>query len=483
MSRTRQVTILQINDSHGYVREHQELFREGGNRGHAIAGGYARIKQYFDQVRAEVGTDNVLALDNGDTLHGTFPAVDSQGEALIPALNQLGLDGWTVHWDFVYGPQQMHKLAGQLNYPLLAANCHSATTDALPFAPSLVLERGGIRIGVIGIAAFIIDKAFPPHVSEDLYFTLGVQELSRRIRRLRNEEGVELVVVLSHLGFPQDCRLAAETEGIDILLSGHTHNRLRRPVVINGAHIIQSGCHGSFAGRLDVAFNGQQIGRVTHQLVTLDSTIEPEPQMARLVDQIMAPHEKMLAEVVGRTATDLNRYTNLEATMDNVLLDALSAAAGTEIAFSNGWRYGAPIPAGEVTVNDLWNIIPTNPPVETVELTGAELWAMMEENLHHTFADDPYEQMGGYVKRCRGVNIYIKIENRAGLRIQEFYAGGEKLEADRVYRAAFVTNQGVPAQYGRHRQNTGIKAITALQQYFAAQGLVEAEFRHTVVAI
>lgn len=483
MSTTRKVTILQINDTHGYLSEHPEMFWAGGSKRHAVAGGYARIKSYFDQVRATCGADAVIALDNGDTLHGTFPAVNSRGEALIEPLNRLGLDAWTVHWDFVYGPDQMHDLARRLNYPLLAANCHQQVTDALPFAPWRLVERGGIKVGIIGLAATIIDKAFPPDVSEGLYFTLGAHELPRHIQFLREEEGAELIIVLSHLGFPQDCKLAAETGGIDILLSGHTHNRLYKPATINGTTIIQSGCHGSFVGRLDIEMEGSHINRLNHELVPLDKSITPDAGMQRLVNEIYAPHEEMLSQVAGITATDLNRYTNLEATMDNLLLDALSAAAGTEIAFSNGWRYGAPIPAGEITVNDLWNIIPTNPPVETVEMTGMELWKMMEENLQHTFADNPYDQMGGYVKRCRGVNIYVKIENRAGLRIQEFFVEGERLEAQRTYRAAFVTTQGVPAKYGRHRRDTGVRAISALQQYLAARGEVRADLRNTVAAI
>jgi 2',3'-cyclic-nucleotide 2'-phosphodiesterase (5'-nucleotidase family) len=483
VSTTRSLTILQINDTHGYLQEHQELFWAGSGKRHAVAGGYARIKSYFDQVRADCGMDAVIALDNGDTLHGTFPAVNSHGEALIEPLNRLGLDAWTVHWDFVYGPGQMHDLADQLIHPLLAANCHRQITDALPFAPWRLVERGGIKVGIIGLAATIIDKTFPPDVSEGLYFTLGAHELSRHIQFLREKEGAELIIVLSHLGFPQDCKLVAETSGIDILLSGHTHNRLYEPVTINGTTIIQSGCHGSFVGRLDIEMVDNHIKRLNHQLVALDETIAPEADMQRLVDEIYAPHKEMLAEVAGMTATDLNRYTNLEATMDNLLLDGISAAADTEIAFSNGWRYGAPIPAGEITVNDLWNIIPTNPPVETVEMSGLELWNMMEENLQHTFADNPYHQMGGYVKRCRGINLAIKIENRAGLRIQEFYAGGERLEAQRRYRAAFVTAQGVPAKYGRQRREAGVRAIPALQQYLAAHGEVQADLRNTVVAI
>lgn len=155
----------------------------------------------------------------------------------------------------------MAELAGKLNHPLLAANYHREDTDELPFPPTLLLERGGIKIGGNGIAAFIIDKTFPARVSEGLYFTLGKTELPRHIKHLREKEGAELIVVLSHLGFPQDCKLASGIDGIDILLSGHTHNRTFQPVEINGATIIQSGCHGSFVGRLDVEMTGGKVSK------------------------------------------------------------------------------------------------------------------------------------------------------------------------------------------------------------------------------
>jgi sulfur-oxidizing protein SoxB len=148
----------------------------------------------------------------------------------------------------------------------------------------------------------------------------------------------------------------------------------------------------------------------------------------------------------------------------------------------NGWRYGAPIPVGTITMNDLWNIIPTNPPVETVDMTGAELREMMEEDLERTFSSDAYKQMGGYVKRCRGVNIHCKIENPAGTRIQEFFAQGERLEHRKMYRVAFVTEQGVP----KNMVATGAldtTAIDALKTYLAKHKRIHAELRGTVVAV
>ena len=480
---SNKLTILQINDTHGYLEEHQEMFWDAGDKKHEKIGGFAKISGYFKQVRGECGADAVIALDNGDTLHGTFPAVNSKGEAFIEPLNALKLDAWTIHWDIVYGPDKLKELTQKLNYPLLAINGYHEESDELAFQPSLVVTRGGIKVGIIGIAAYIIDKTFPKRISTGLRFTLGRDELPTEIKRLREKYGVELIIVLTHLGFPQDCQLASEVDGIDILLSGHTHNRTFEPTYINGAAIIQSGCHASFVGRLDVEMENGKVSNVSHDLVVLDESIEADAEMRKMVDDIYEPHREMLAEKVGETETDLNRYTTLEATMDNFLLDAIAETAGTEIAFSNGWRYGAPVPKGDITVNDLWNIIPTNPPISLVEMTGAEMWEMMEENLERTFSSDAYKQMGGFVKRCRGVHIYFKIENPAKERIQEFFAEGERLQTDKTYTVAFVTEQGVPKKYGTNRRDLDIKAIDALRNYLIKKTPVSAELRNTIVAV
>jgi 2',3'-cyclic-nucleotide 2'-phosphodiesterase (5'-nucleotidase family) len=164
-------------------------------------------------------------------------------------------------------------------------------------------------------------------------------------------------------------------------------------------------------------------------------------------------------------------------------LQAVAEAADTRIAFSNGWRYGAPIPPGPVKVNDLWNIVPPNPPVSLAELTGREMWEMMEENLEHALATDPYKQMGGYVKRCLGVNIYIKAENPSGSRIQQFFVNGEAIEADHAYTVAFVTSQGVPKKYGSSRRELPISAIDALRRYFSNHPKVNADLRGAIVAV
>lgn len=482
MSGSRHLTLLQVNDLHGYLEPHPEAFRGRGKFNYRTCGGLARIASIFKRVRAE-RPGEVLALDNGDTFHGTFVAGQSRGEAMLPLMNALAFDAMTLHWEFAYGPVQVRKLAAGLAYPTLASNIYDKVSDRLAFDPCCVIERGGLRIGIIGIASNIVDKSMPPSYSEGVRFTLGNSELPGHIERLRRVDKVDLVLVLSHLGFAQDARLATEVAGIDALISGHTHNRLHRPVWVGRTPIIQSGCHGSFVGRLDLTVDGGQVVDVRHELICVDEQIEPDAEMAARVEAAVAPHRAFLGQVVGRAHSPLDRATSLEASMDNVLLDAIAAAAGTRLAFSNGWRYGAPILPGAVTMEHLWNIVPTHPPISTVELTGEELRAMLEANLERTYSPDPYSQMGGFVKRCRGLNLYFKMENPKGHRIEDLLVDGAPLQPGRLYRAAMLGEQGVPMKYGSNRRKIAIDAIESLQQLFARGRRVRGSRRGSVVAV
>ncbi|RIK53373.1 MAG: bifunctional metallophosphatase/5'-nucleotidase [Chloroflexi bacterium] len=483
MNHAQSLTIVQVNDSHSYLEPHPELFWGAHGADYRIAGGYARLATVINQIRQD-RPGGVLVLDGGDTFHGTYPAVHSRGEALLPVLNAIGFDAMSAHWEFAYGPAHFRRLAARLDYPVLALNCYAEQSGKRVFDPYQVVERGGLRVGIIGLVSNIVDKNMPPAFSQGVYFTLGREELPECIAALRGQERVDLVVVLSHLGFPQDMQMAADVPGIDVIASSHTHNRLTRPAYVGHTLIIQSGCHGSFVGRLDLSIRDRVVVGYRHRLITVDEGIAPEPAMQARIDEILAPHRAMLDEVVGETATALNRNTVLEATMDNLLLQSLLHATQTPLAFSNGWRYGAPLPCGPVRVNDLWNIIPVNPPVSLVDLTGEELCMMLEENLENTFARNPYDQMGGYVKRALGLTLYAKIENPKGKRIQALFVQGEPVQPNRIYPATFVTDQGVPTQYGSNRRDLELHAVDALRAYFAAQsGPVEAELRGTVVVV
>jgi 2',3'-cyclic-nucleotide 2'-phosphodiesterase (5'-nucleotidase family) len=185
-------------------------------------------------------------------------------------------------------------------------------------------------------------------------------------------------------------------------------------------------------------------GRLTdykHNLLVVEQKIEPDHEVHTLIQSALTPFKHELSEVVGETVQPLDRVGMLETTLDNLLLLALQESSGTELAFSNGWRYGAPILPGKVTLNDLYNIIPMNPPVMTIELTGEELTTMLEENMERTFSRDPYQQMGGYLKRTIGLKAYIKAENPDGQRLQKLFIGVQPVQPRRFTRQALSLNR------------------------------------------
>jgi len=204
-------------------------------------------------------------------------------------------------------------------------------------------------------------------------------------------------------------------------------------------------------------------------MLEVGEDILEDMEMKELIDGIMDPFREMLDQKVGETKVDLHRGTSLESPMDNLILSSLLQATNADMAFSNGWRYGAPVRTGDITLRDLYNMIPVNPPVSLVEMTGKEIFEMIEENLESTYSKDPFSQMGGYVKRALGIKTYVKLENPQGKRIQKFFIGNEELDFLRTYLVTFVTEQGVPKKYGKNRKNLEMKAIDALQSYLETE--------------
>ncbi len=476
------LTIVQLNDSHAYFELHNELFWKGSIPIHKLTGGYARIGSLLNSIKNE-NPGSVVFLDGGDTIHGTYPAVKTEGFSMVPLLNQLDFNAMTAHWEFAYGPEKFKKLVKKLNYPMLALNCYYKKNNKLVFPPYVIEEFNGCRVGIIGIAASIVDQVMPPYFSTGIYFTEARLELKHYVGHLRNEEKVDLIILLSHLGFPQDIQLIKEVDGVDVLLSSHTHNRIYRPLMVNDTVVIQSGCHGSFLGRLDLELSKTGIKNISHQLITVGEDIAPDQEIEEMVNHVMDPHKEYLDEVVGLTRTPLNRNTILESTMDNFLLKSVLNKIPADVAFSNGWRYGAPIPPGGITVNDLWNIIPVNPLIMQAKITGREIWTMLEENLERTFSRNPYNQRGGYVKRCMGLNLYFKIENPYGQRIQQIFIRGKKIKPDQLYEAVYLTSQGVPPEYGRDHSTTEYNAIEVMQEYLAKEKKIDAPLSGSVVAV
>lgn len=459
-----ELDILYLNDVHGYLEPHNELFYNNKGEFTETVGGYSRISTLVKQIREN--NNPTLLFDGGDTFHGTLPIVKSKGEAMIPVLNKLSFNAMVGHWDFAYGPQQLKHLLSKLSYPMLGINVYNED-GSLFLEPFITIQIENLKIGVIGICSNIIEKTMPAQFSEGLKITDGIAELPAYIKQLKDDQ-VDVIILLSHNGFPQDMHMLQKVDGIDICLSAHTHNRLYESVLVNKAIVIQCGCHGSFLGHLKINIEDKRITGHEYQLLKVEQHISPDKDMKKIIDAILQPYQTIKKNVIGSTEITLHRYDTMNSSMDNLLLNAVMYVSGTEISFSNGWRYGAPIGSGTITEEDLYNIVPMNPPVSTVDLTGQEIIVMLEENLERTFSTEPMKLMGGYVKRCGGLRINLRIENPVGHRIQEIYFGEKHLNPKEIFKVSFVTSQGVPKNIGKNRKEMDIKAVEAMTEFLKA---------------
>lgn len=477
----KKLTIVQVNDVHGHIEPHNEIFFE--NKGFEVkeAGGYSRIKTLVDNIKLE--NPNTLFLDCGDTFHGTFITTQTKGKAIIPLMNSMEIDAMTAHWDFAYTPSHLKEISNKLNYPLLSANTYIYDKSKRLFDPYIIKELDGLKIGIFGMACEHVVQGFPKKFSQGIYMSPEYEEVPKIVSKLKNEHKVDLVIFLSHLGLPTDYRLLSTTSGIDICISGHTHNRLTQPINVGGTLLIQSGVHGSFVGRLDLDILNGKVIDYKHELITVDDKIPQDTKIKNMINEIYEPYNELLETVVGETNSLLFRGLSAESTMDNFLLKSISHATGNKVCFSHGWRYGTPIIPGKITIKDLYNIVPMNPKIINVEMKGYEILELIENKLDKTYSVNPYGQTGGYIQRALGITAYIMIENPKGHRVQKLFIEGEEYQSDKTYSVSYITEQAVPKYLGTNRKKLEITAIDAMINYLKDNGTVNEEHLNNFIII
>jgi 2',3'-cyclic-nucleotide 2'-phosphodiesterase (5'-nucleotidase family) len=284
-------TILFFSDAHADLDTHPELFWDAqGKTELVLAGGYARLAAAARAIRAETGGKAIL-VDGGDTLQGSGAAAWSQGEVVVRPQRALGVDiGIPGNWEVVYGAERLKSWSAALNYPLLAVNIVDDTTGKPLFAPYTVREVGGLRVGFVGYTDPDTGTRQSPSYSRGLHF-LAESSLQPAIDALRTRERPDLVCLVTHVGLPKSVALADRLRGVDVILSGDTHERVYQPIVQNGIFVVEPGSFASFLGRLDVRKKPGRHAELTWTLLELKADRYPEdPEVRAVVDEALAPY-------------------------------------------------------------------------------------------------------------------------------------------------------------------------------------------------
>ena len=378
-------------------------------------GGFDRIATVVKAIRA--ARPNSLLLDGGDTWHGSYTSLQTRGEDMVRVMNLLGSQAMTAHWEFTFGTERVQELIEMMDQPLLGANIFDVEWDEPAFEPSKIFETNGLRVGVVGQAFPYLPIANPSWMFPEYSFGIREERMQQVVDDLR-AEGVDLVVCLSHNGFDVDHKMAGRVKGIDVILSGHTHDAVPEPVLVGETIIIASGSHGKFVSRVDLDVQGGKMMGFRHKLIPIFSdVIEPDAEMAGLIDEIRAPYEADLAEVIGKSEGLLYRRGNFNGSWDDLICNAMLSERDAEIALSPGVRWGASVLPGDITREDIHSVTSmTYGECYRTEMSGEMLKTVMEDVADNIFNEDPYYQQGGDMVRVGGlgytIDPYAEIGNR-----------------------------------------------------------------------
>ena len=403
-------------------------------------GGLDRVATVVKSIRAD--RPDAILLDGGDTWHGSYTCHHTQGQDMVNVMNALKTEAMTFHWEFTLGSDRVHEIIDTLPFPALGQNIFDAEWDepAEYFKPYTFFERGGSKIAVIGQAFPYMPIANPSWMFPEYSFGIRDENMQAMVDEVRGL-GADLVVVLSHNGFDVDKKMASIVTGIDIILSGHTHDALPEPVLIDNTIIVASGSNGKFVSRVDLDVrNGQMMG-FKHKLIPIFSdVITPDPDMAALIDGERAPYIDQLSEVIGQSESLLYRRGNFNGTWDDLICQALIEEREADISMSPGVRWGPSIlPGQDITREDIWNVTSMSyGKVYRTEMTGEFIHIILEDVADNLFNPDPYYQQGGDMVRIGGMGYRIDINKPQGERITELtlLKTGEKIDPSKTYIVA-----------------------------------------------
>ncbi|MDB2475392.1 thiosulfohydrolase SoxB [Paracoccaceae bacterium] len=403
-------------------------------------GGLDRVATVIDAIRAD--RPDALLLDGGDTWHGSYTCYHTEGQDMVNVMNALNPDAMTFHWEFTLGSERVQEIVENLPFAALGQNIFDAEWDEPTdlFPPYKMFERGGTKIAVIGQAFPYMPIANPGWMFPEYSFGIRDERMQEMVDEVR-DMGAEVVVVLSHNGFDVDKKMASRVSGIDVILSGHTHDALPEPVLVDETIIVASGSNGKFVSRVDLDVRDGRMMGFKHKLIPIFSdVITPDAQVAALIDEQRAPYINELTEVIGKSESLLYRRGNFNGSWDDLICQALIEEREADISMSPGVRWGPSIlPGQDITREDIWNVTSmTYGKAYRTEMTGEFIHVILEDVADNLFNVDPYYQQGGDMVRIGGMGYRIDINQPQGSRISELtlLKTGERIDPAKTYVVA-----------------------------------------------
>jgi 5'-nucleotidase/UDP-sugar diphosphatase len=450
------LTILHTNDFHARF-EPISRFDSGcsaeDNTAGECFGGTARLVTSVAEARAR--SNNSILVDGGDQFQGTLFYTYYKGAAAAEFMNKLGYDGMTVgNHEFDDGPEVLTGFMDSVNFPVLMSNADVSGEPLLAdkLMKSTVIERGGEKIGLIGLTPENTDELASP--GPNVIFSEPIAAVQAEVDKL-TEMGVNKIIVLSHSGYGVDQEVAANTTGVDVIVGGHTNTLLGDdenaagpyPTMVGDTAIVQAYAYGKFLGELNVTFDDEgKLIEASGAPILIDGNVVEDAETVARVAELAAPldeiRNKVVAEAAAMIEGDRSVCRAMECSMGNLIADAMLARVadqGIQIAFQNSGGIRSSIDAGEVTMGEVLTVLPFQNTLSTYQVTGETMLAALENGVSQ------HEEGSGRFPQVAGMTFAVDLAAAPGARISDVMVGGMPIDPAATYGVVsnnFVRNGG-----------------------------------------
>lgn len=451
------VSILQTTDVHCQIHAHDELFWENEKAVFRKTGGYSHLKTFLDHERSK--SEHSFLIDTGDMFQGSELSVKTTGEAMVPILNALDYDLYLPgNWEVIYYKKTMQHLLGSLTAPKVCANMYHDLGEGkkgeLIFPPYHIWTVNGVKIGFLGYTDHLVPVRQSPNYSKGIIYTKPEDNLAHYVDVLRNQEKCAFVAIVAHLGLSQQIHLAnlQACEGVDYILGGDTHERVRKPIQAKYAKVVEPGAFGSFVGKLELKIENGKVVSDTYEMMEVDAKKYPaSPVMEKIVAQYEGPYLEDIQKVVGYSTIPLYRYFVIENTIDTMILDAINwQVPDVDIVLSNGFRFcpprSTPDQTGNIPITNgfIFDMLPVDSQIRTGKVTGKQIHEWLERELNNVFAADASKRFGGWVIKFKGMEVEFNAFAEEGKRVQKAVVKGQPLDPEKVYHICACERDGDP---------------------------------------
>jgi 5'-nucleotidase / UDP-sugar diphosphatase len=478
LGQPKTITILHTNDMHASFLPHEATWvRE---KPKPLVGGFPALQYLIDSIRH--ANPPVLLLDAGDVMTGNpitdRPYKGADGGALFEMMNMMGYDVWCPgNHDFDISQKNFRGLVGIARFPTLCANL---VDDQGQFQfgqlPYRVVERGGLKIGIIGIMSQYLYNLVNQNNLVGIRVLSPEQTLKKYARELQPR--TDLLIALTHEGVDEDSLLALAVPEVNVIIGGHSHTRLRSAKRVNGVLIVQAGSNAENLGYFSLTVANHRVAQYdAHLIQAWPRTNMPRTRLAEFADSIQASIDLEYSVVLGTLKQDWVRVDKSQSAIGTFIAEAQRVAVHADVAFMNSQGIRKDMSAGPVTKRDLFEILPFRNVLGTFQLRGYELRQILQYYVQRR----PSIQIAG-------ISATWKREADGSTAFPEILVQGAPLEEARVYVC-------VASDYfiGEAKRYVGMEILnpvylnttlfSAAEQAFMSQSPVAATVLYTIQEI